>query len=546
MRVMMIVLCLFFVSCAAKTVEPIIEPIQNTNQAPPETLASFGQWSPAQNAILSRSYGIWTPDTTFDTATYKTCSQEKHDQYWVVGKPNGKIYPTWHPPFETNAQNNIVCYYGHEHGRDPREYPYYNDLIKLRGGVPFGLVNEHYADFINNPTQERKEDHVGHKIEYAHYRAAYGNPANGGNEAQADDLYDAGFDCDILIKLHMGTHSIDAFTNHLHELIETTTCEDGTAYSLAYLKPIGLGGEFDMGTTGTSRTTGLTPIPDGINDIGRTGAQGNNGNGSGDKREIPTNSTINTWSLFGGLDIWSLNTNFKWNNGTSESSLGYGPYMSVFNPARVYNMTHQHTTGTTNNMTIRTIDLCYETINNTEKRKNDTLCKTLPSNKPAWNSPDSSMNGTWRNVNFKAVNIYNANKPSQLYLSYLGNKLETTPFAGSLEIYIAPINNNWGYCTYTIGTKIPDNQVIPKACKVSPDRTVLQRNITGSLTNARAIPNDPNGKYKGLGFTKEYVVNHNYYPPVFGVPNGTLNPQYTNWNTVDTNQHRLAGIHAPN
>ena len=59
------------------------------------------------NATPSRAFGIWNPGPN------DTCTKEQHDAYSVVG-PDGKLYPTWHPPTGPGG-----CTFGHEHGRDP-------------------------------------------------------------------------------------------------------------------------------------------------------------------------------------------------------------------------------------------------------------------------------------------------------------------------------------------------------------------------------------------------------------------------------------------
>src|SRR5258706_16100071 len=41
----------------------------------------------------SHAVGQWAP------ATVDTCTQAQHDQYVVIG-PDGKNYPTWHPPVD--------------------------------------------------------------------------------------------------------------------------------------------------------------------------------------------------------------------------------------------------------------------------------------------------------------------------------------------------------------------------------------------------------------------------------------------------------------
>jgi len=104
---------------------------------------------PDAPAGLSAAMGRWEP-TSFDT-----CSKEIHDAWSTVG-PDGKLYPTWHPPVDPLTG----CTFGHEHGRDPRQ----SDLYRELGPIPFGYANEYLtaSGFVG----ERHEDHVGHKIEW--------------------------------------------------------------------------------------------------------------------------------------------------------------------------------------------------------------------------------------------------------------------------------------------------------------------------------------------------------------------------------------------
>ena len=50
--------------------------------------------------------------------------------------------------------------------------------------------------------------------------------------------------CDVLLKLHQGTHSKDAFTNNLHELVYHLRCDEGTEMHVTLLVTIGRPGEF--------------------------------------------------------------------------------------------------------------------------------------------------------------------------------------------------------------------------------------------------------------------------------------------------------------
>ena len=82
---------------------------------------------PGPTPALSHAYGQWTP------SHWDTCSKEIHDRYSVVG-PDGKLYPTWHPPIDPQTG----CRFGHEHGRDPSG----SNLYSTTGPIPFGVANE--------------------------------------------------------------------------------------------------------------------------------------------------------------------------------------------------------------------------------------------------------------------------------------------------------------------------------------------------------------------------------------------------------------------
>ena len=66
----------------------------------------YGTGLPTPTGGTARAYGLWTPSAR------ETCTKAAHDKYSTVG-PDGKLYPTWHPPTDTDG-----CTFGHEHGRD--------------------------------------------------------------------------------------------------------------------------------------------------------------------------------------------------------------------------------------------------------------------------------------------------------------------------------------------------------------------------------------------------------------------------------------------
>ena len=160
----------------------------------------------------------------------------------VVG-PDGKRYPTWHPPTYTDPATGRTCTFGHEHGDDPATSdiaPWVAEHLAAAGyeefaGLPFGLAAEAlnaYAD-AHPGTAKRSEDHVGYKVDVADDVRLLG--ADGGA---------LGVTCDYLTVVHQGSHSADALSNNAHELLYATRCDDGTQLISTTLSRFG-----DPGTT---------------------------------------------------------------------------------------------------------------------------------------------------------------------------------------------------------------------------------------------------------------------------------------------------------
>ncbi len=470
-RYLVLTSLLFLFTACNNNAEELLESSAATSSvtyAPAGTVSSFGRYLPPRGSTFSRAYSIWQP------RLQDTCTKTQHDKYWVKG-PDGSIYPTWHPPFEASS-GTILCYYGHEHGSDPRTFAFYSELVKRYGGVPFGYVNEQQAEFVKDPTKERVEDHVGHKIEHAHYQAAYGNPAN-----DNEKLYPSGITCDFLAKLHMGTHSSDAFYNHLHEYLEYRQCSDGTKMSIALLLPIQKGGYFRYSSGGGDVATGIAPQPAGSEAIYSS---------TSGERAIPqfNGPGGNIWREDGVMEIWTMNTVIGLPKG---GTLSFGPYIAVFNSSRLANPDYNASSHDHTDLLRHTIDYCYKPDGT---KQTYPICNKAPAQKPAWDSPLSPFNGTWRDVNFKALSIYNSTGQTDIYTDFYGLRSSFTPFPGSIKQYVAAIDNHWDQLQ-----------------KKDANGKVLQTAITGSLLGSTKIPGDPNGAYLSGGFGNEYRVNHSSY-----------------------------------
>jgi hypothetical protein len=218
--------------------------------------------------VLAASYGIWTP------SQWDTCTKAQHDAYAVIG-PDGKKYPTWHPPVDPVTG----CSFGHEHGRDPRgselwrlgliQQFFHHDANHngvmdadeaASAGLPFGYAAERANDYLaaRGIASHRHEDHVGHKVEYANGEPDAAthqmntDPAGGiwvGRLADGVVKHDTGVRCFYLAKPHQGVSTADAFTNNLHEVFYFAVCQHANPdndqrIALAQMVPFGRPGEF--------------------------------------------------------------------------------------------------------------------------------------------------------------------------------------------------------------------------------------------------------------------------------------------------------------
>jgi hypothetical protein len=363
--------------------------------------------APAGPAGPSAAFGRWTPGPT------DTCTQEQHDAYAVIG-PDGKLYPTWHPAVDPATG----CTFGHDHGRDPRG----SALYAAVGPIPFGYANEQLD--IYNPSLSRHEDHVGHKIEWENDIEV--NVGNG----ISSSLF--AVRCDVLTKLHQGTHSKDAFTNNLHELVYHIDCSDGTKMSLTMMAAIGTAGEFVASCDRNRHVTVGTPSPAG------------SPNGGG-HRAIPDRTCMEQSVLvgdgqrsnFGAMrESWETSQSIRTAGGRSLASIN--PYFQVDGPSRFFDPALPDGVG-------RPIDVCYETTP-TGRRARGGLCDESTADGTiagiVYDDPQSRFNGADRFVDINSNDIRNDEGPEIWYSDPFGHNASTTAFPGSVRQFIARIDNS--------------------------------------------------------------------------------------------------------
>ncbi len=353
----------------------------------------------------SRAFGIWTPGPD------ETCSKAQHDAFSVVGN-DGKRYPTWHPPTDPASG----CDFGHEHGRDPRG----SDLYRSTGDIPFGLANEALETF--DPLNPRREDHVGHKVEWEN------DVRMGARTPVAVGLIEV--TCDVLVKLHQGTHSKDAFTNNLHEMVYHIRCNDGAEAHLTFLAAIGTPGEFVRSCDHEDHVhVGVATPP--------------NSPPGGGKRVLPdagcvqqfvVNNDGNSSNFHTGLhESWQTSNSIKTADGRSLAS--FDPYFQVVSPSRYHDPAQPGLVG-------RPIDLCFLPAARARGGACQTSIRSGATAGMSYDDPRSAFNGVERIVDINSIRIANSDGPKVWYTNPFGRGGKTEPFPGSVRQTLSKADNS--------------------------------------------------------------------------------------------------------
>jgi hypothetical protein len=332
----------------------------------------------------------------------------------VVG-PDGKAYPTWHPPTGPGG-----CTFGHEHGRDPSG----SALYSASRGIPFGYANEMLA--LADPAHPRDEDHVGQKLEWENdVPLLVGGDAGGGETVS----------CDVLYKLHQGTHSKDAFSNNLHELVYRLHCEDGTELRVTLLAAIGQPGGFARACTEGVFVAGGAPVP------------ANSPVGLG-IRYIPDRSCVEAHMLVadGRQSNYGPALHERWNTyNLIDRQDGrllafFNPHFHVDLPSRFHDPALAPAVG-------RPIDVCYETTPDGRHTSGGACsASTGDGSIPdlAYDDPRSRFNGSERSVQLNVTRLANEGGPSVWYTDALGHGGSRDSFPGAIRQVIAPVTREVG------------------------------------------------------------------------------------------------------
>jgi hypothetical protein len=403
------------------------------------------------NAPDSASMGRWTP------ATQDTCTKAFHDTFFVVG-PDGKKYPTWHRPEETDTTTNTRCSFGHDHGSDPRGSGMWNDLQShfafdvnhdgnidstelATAGIPFGLTSE----LLINSTTPRLEDHTAYKIAFANDQTR--TIASGGTGQNLDVR------CHVFAAYNQPTSTEDSFASNMFSVIYAVNCNNGNAVAQYPVKVITstmalyrVPNSFTIDTSGNQQSFGSADpptSPDGGNELGR---------------RIPISDnvfadvfvTATQTSDFSVLfDQWETQLRLVRSDNTELATLN--PKFRVDDPARYFN-----------NGLARSVDLCYSGLNAAGALVTDPLqagtivrqvrgsadCSAIAPNGPAtptnqrvsFDKPTSPFLGCKRVAFFGADVVRNPGGATLWYTDAFCANARTTSFTNSIKQFVSSAN----------------------------------------------------------------------------------------------------------
>jgi hypothetical protein len=456
------------VAATATAVPPTATAVPPTATAVPPAATKAPAAGPVQPGQApngnSMAMGLWNPNPKYDNCYNANGSinaeatsriKQLHASFSVVG-PDGKLYPTWHPPVVTDPTTGASCRFGHEHGKDPSNFPNYNEIKEFyayngdvaNSGIPFGYVNDQldiWTAANNSPISMRHEDHVGNKIEWeVNVPVSMSNPNNIGVKTPT------GVNCNYLSAVHQGTSTHDAFQNNLHGVFYMAKCSDGQNLKLNKLVKFGQAGQF-------------TRVCDAVGDrttVINTGFSYSNPAYPGTPRDGLRNITDRScvidhflvpngkWSM-NFYEAWPGNMNITGKQG-QELVRGVDLLFDVENAVRYYSPGKTHpelADGSKYSDAAFSMELCYEVLPNGNRARGgecEAATKSGTIKDITWDDPRSGFKGTNRGLYFKPGDVKNSAGPLVWYTDPFGENASTTPFPGSIKQIIGQRDINYG------------------------------------------------------------------------------------------------------
>ena len=408
------------------------------------------------NAPKSQAMGQWKP------ATQDECSAALHDTFFVIG-PDGKQYPTWHPPQTKDPATGKACSFGHDHGADPHGSALWPDLQRQFGfdanldgtldanelavsGVPFGLVSE---QLVNSSTP-RLEDHTAYKIAFAD--GATRTLVSGGIVANFD------LKCDLFAAYNQPTSTQDAFGSNMFSVTYAVNCNQGASLAQYQVKVIvstmavyGQPGNITLNTNNDQFPTGFAAVP-------ATSPAGGTELG----RLVPTSDRVLAGAFVPSgqastftplIERWETQLRLRLPNNSELATLN--PAFSVTDTARFFDII--------NHQPVHSIDLCYSGLDATgtlvsdparastivKQVRGSNACTTLAPNGPftqatariAFDDPASPFKSCSRSASFGSDVVHNSTGgPTFWYTDAFGGNANPAFFANSIKQFIAQMD----------------------------------------------------------------------------------------------------------
>jgi hypothetical protein len=242
---------------------------------------------------------------------------------------------------------------------------------------------------VNAIEGQRKEDHVGNKV------FVINDDTRGGA---------------LLVKLHQGTHSPDAFSNNLHELQYHYRNIDGRRLDIMILAAFGRSGQLVVACGAVDRQVVHTSAA--TNDLGSAKSA----------RIIPSDACYDT--THPTYEDWLSDNHITTADGRELAV--FNPQFAVFHPARYFAPSLPQNLG-------RSVDRCRALAAPVH-----IACRFVRDNPAiAWDDPRSPFRGNQRELFVNQNVIVNAQGPQVWYCDPYGRNARATPFPGSVEQHIA-------------------------------------------------------------------------------------------------------------
>jgi hypothetical protein len=239
---------------------------------------------------------------------------------------------------------------------------------------------------------------------------------------------DVRVECDVMMKMHQGSHSPDATMNNVHEVLYAARCNDGTELISTTMAGFGNANEFNRSCApGTVVDTGTaSPYPD-----------------FGGRRTIPDQGCIDQFVLVDPTnpaafsDIWSLYENWEIETTLTQADgtvlAGYDPWLAVRNPSRYFRA----------GLPVgRPLDAAWEVDAADSGVVNRQPWLTPASVEPYdHRSPDSPFDGAQRDLYLRDTEVRNEGGPTRWYTDPYGGNASTTPFPGAICQLVSPTDN---------------------------------------------------------------------------------------------------------